>query len=70
MELAERFWDAAIAVDPGAKQPAIGVIDRQARFQICGPSLVLRKLKQRLVIRMELSSLRIHGAFIEYPGTG
>ena len=47
LELAERFWDAAIAVDPEAKQTGDSVMDHQVRFQICGPPLVLRMLKQR-----------------------
>ena len=46
MELSERFWDAAVAVDPGAKRPGDSVMDQQARFQSCGPPLVLRMLQQ------------------------
>jgi SAM-dependent methyltransferase len=46
MELSERFWDAAVAVDPELNELGIGVMDQQARFQSCGPPLVLRMLKQ------------------------
>ena len=64
MELAERFWDAAIAIDPEAKRTGNSRYGSQARFQICGAPLVLRMLKQGpWLFLWSFLPLRICGAF-------
>jgi len=47
MELSQRFWDAAVAVDPEAKRPDKMLMDRQIYFQTYGLRTVLPTLKQK-----------------------
>ena len=59
----ERFWDAAVAVDPELNELGIGVMDQQARFQSYGSTLLLRMLKQGLWLFLwSLVPLTISGA--------
>ena len=58
MEFLRRFWDAAVALDPGA-----GQYDEGRRFPICHPSGLQAAFRQAGFARVEVEALEVATRF-------